>query len=47
MINDAASRPDAAGLRIPDALRHDVEQIFKLTDPFCAEHLDAGPAPQN
>jgi hypothetical protein len=28
-------------LRIPPALRHDVEQIFKLTDPFCAEHLDA------
>jgi hypothetical protein len=28
-------------LRIPAALRHDVEQIFKLTDPFCAEHLDA------
>ena len=27
-------------LRIPDALRHDVEQIFTLTDPFCAEHLD-------
>ncbi len=28
-------------LRIPAALRHEVEQIFKLTDPFCAEHLDA------
>jgi hypothetical protein len=28
-------------LRIPAALRHDVEQIFKLTDTFCAEHLDA------
>jgi Domain of unknown function (DUF6398) len=27
-------------LRIPAALRHDVEQIFKLTDPFCAEYLD-------
>jgi len=27
-------------LRIPTALRHEVEQIFKLTDPFCAEHLD-------
>ena len=27
--------------RIPAALRHDVEEIFKLTDPFCAEHLDA------
>jgi hypothetical protein len=23
------------------SLRHDVEQIFTLTDPFCAEHLDA------
>jgi hypothetical protein len=32
------TRPD---LRIPAALRHDVEQIFELTDPFCAEHLDA------
>lgn len=29
------------GLRIPQTMRHDVEQIFKLTDPFCAEHLDA------
>ena len=28
-------------LRIPKPLRHDVEQVFKLTDPFCAEHLDA------
>ena len=28
-------------LRIPESLRHDVEQIFKLTDPFCGEHLDA------
>ena len=28
-------------LRIPEALRHDAEEIFKLTDPFCAEHLDA------
>lgn len=27
-------------LRIPEALRHDVEQILTLTDPFCAEHLD-------
>ncbi len=27
--------------RIPDSLRDDVEQIFKLTDPFCAEHLDS------
>jgi hypothetical protein len=22
-------------------LRHEVEQIFKLIDPFCAEYLDA------
>ncbi len=28
-------------LRIPESLRHDAEEIFKLTDPFCAEHLDA------
>jgi hypothetical protein len=28
-------------LRIPEPLRHDVEQILRLTDPFCAEHLDA------
>jgi len=31
----------AAALRIPQALRHDTNEIFKLTDPFCAEHLDA------
>jgi hypothetical protein len=28
-------------LRIPEPLRHDVDQIFGLTDPFCEEHLDA------
>ena len=28
-------------LRIPEPLRHDAEEIFKLTDPFCAAHLDA------
>ena len=28
-------------LRIPEPLRQDVEQLFKLTDPFCGEHLDA------
>ena len=28
-------------LRIPELLRHDVEQIFTFTDSFCAEHLDA------
>lgn len=30
----------AVPLRVPSALRHDVEQIFGLTDGFCAEHLD-------
>jgi hypothetical protein len=29
-------------LRNPEALRHDVEEIFELTDPFCGKHLDAG-----
>lgn len=28
-------------LRVPKALREDVEQIVGLTDGFCAEHLDA------
>jgi hypothetical protein len=28
-------------LRVPASLQHDVEQIFKLTDRLCAEHLDA------
>lgn len=28
-------------LRIPERLRHEAEEIFKLTDPFCAEQLDA------
>lgn len=32
--------PDKS-LRIPEPLRRRVEQIFELTDPFCAEHLDA------
>ncbi|MBI4601958.1 MAG: hypothetical protein HY721_08355 [Planctomycetes bacterium] len=27
-------------LRIPRRLRHEAQEIFKLTDPFCAEHLD-------
>jgi hypothetical protein len=36
-----STRTTDGPLRIPAALRHDVEQIFKLTDPFCAEHLDA------
>ena len=36
------SRPqDDSSLRIPQALRHEAREIFKLTDPFCAEHLDA------
>ena len=25
---------------IPESLRHDCQEIFKLTDSFCAEHLD-------
>jgi hypothetical protein len=33
--------PSGNPLRIPQTLRHDVEQILTLTDPFCAEHLDA------
>jgi len=28
-------------LRIPQALRHEAQEILKLTDPFCAEYLDA------
>jgi Domain of unknown function (DUF6398) len=32
---------DDSGLRIPGALRHEAQEIFKLTDSFCAEHLDA------
>ena len=28
-------------LRIPESLLHDCEEIFKVTDSFCAEHLDA------
>lgn len=27
-------------LRVPESLRGDVEQIFGLSDPLCAEHLD-------
>jgi hypothetical protein len=30
-----------SSLHIPESLRHDAEEIFRLTDPFCAEHLDA------
>lgn len=36
-----STRTTDGPLRIPSAFRHDVEQIFELTDPFCAEHLDA------
>jgi len=25
---------------VPESLRHDCQEIFKLTDSFCAEHLD-------
>jgi Domain of unknown function (DUF6398) len=28
-------------LRVSEPLRHDVEQIFRLTGPVCGEHLDA------
>jgi hypothetical protein len=28
-------------LRVPKDLRHDVAQVFSLTDGFCEEHLDA------
>jgi hypothetical protein len=28
-------------LRIPAALQPHAEQILKMTDPLCAEHLDA------
>jgi len=31
----------AKPLQIPEPLRHSCEEIFKLTDAFCAEHLDA------
>lgn len=35
------ARMSGTSLRIPEALRHEAEEVFKLTDPFCAEHLDA------
>jgi len=28
-------------LNIPEPLRHHCQELFKLTDSFCAEHLDA------
>ena len=36
-----SARSADRSLRVPASRRHDVEQIVKLTDPFCAEHLDA------
>ena len=36
-----STRSTERSLRIPASLQHEVEQIFKLTDAFCAEHLDA------
>ena len=27
--------------RIPESVRHDIDQIFNFTHLFCAEHLDA------
>lgn len=30
-----------ARLRIPESLRHRTQEIFRLIDRFCAEHLDA------
>lgn len=39
---NAMNRPqNVDNLRIPQALRHEAQEIFKLTDLFCAEHLDA------
>ena len=34
-------------LRIPESLRHDVEQISKLTDPFCAALPDVPERPHS
>lgn len=31
---------DIGKYRIPRALRHEAQEIFKLTEPFCAEYLD-------
>jgi hypothetical protein len=36
-----STRTTDDSLRIPAALQPHAEQIFKLTDPLCAEHLDA------
>jgi len=40
-VTDRAARSGIDGLKVPPALRSDVEQIVALTDGFCAEHLDA------
>jgi hypothetical protein len=40
-MTDRAARSDIDGLKVPRAVRPDVEQIVALTDGFCAEHLDA------
>lgn len=37
---EPAAQLQGTALRVPEALQHDVEQIFALTDPFCHEHLD-------
>jgi hypothetical protein len=36
-----STRTTDDSLRIPEALQPQTDQIFKLTDPLCAEHLDA------
>jgi hypothetical protein len=36
-----STRSTDRSLRIPASRQHEVEQVFKLTDPFCAEYLDA------
>ena len=36
-----STRTTDDSLRIPTALQPHADQIFKLTDPLCAEHLDA------
>jgi hypothetical protein len=40
-VTDRAPRSGTDGLKVPRALRPDVEQIVALTDGLCAEHLDA------
>jgi hypothetical protein len=39
---DAMGRSsEARGFRIPESLRRQTQEIFRLTDAFCAQHLDA------